>query len=93
MVSIYETQKGYGYYATYFKRMLDQYGGVEAAKRLLAGREVQQGLMRLWELGHLENSVEAYVVGERFCSLFTDGEIAEARRRLGELGWNSQGVP
>jgi len=87
MVAIYETQKDYGYYATYFKQMLDRYGGVQAAQRLLAGREAQQGLMKLWELGHLENSVEAHVLRERYRPLFTDAEIEEARRRLEELGY------
>jgi hypothetical protein len=29
--------------------MIDMHSGVEAAHRFLAGREVQEGLMRLWE--------------------------------------------
>jgi len=87
MVAIYETEKGYGYYATYFKQMLDQYGGVQAAKRLLAAHEAQQGLFKLWELGHLENSVEAHVLQERYRAFFTDAEIEESRRRLEELGY------
>ncbi|OGO07315.1 MAG: hypothetical protein A2Y61_08280 [Chloroflexi bacterium RBG_13_60_13] len=87
MVAIYETQKDYGYFATYFKQMLDQYGGVEAAKRLLAGREVQQGLMKLWELGHLDNSVEAHVILAKYRPLFTEAEVEEARRRLEALGY------
>jgi len=87
MMAIYEREKDYGYYATYFRQMLDQYGGVEAARRLLAEREVQQGLMTLWEMGHLDNSVEAHVIQSRFQPLFTEAEIAEARRRLAELGY------
>lgn len=86
MVAIYETQKDYGYYATYFKQMLDRYGGVQAAKRLLAKQEIQQGLMTLWNLGHLANSVEAHVVQDKYRPLFTEEEIGEARRRLEELG-------
>ena len=87
MLAIYETEKGYGYYATYFKQMLDQYGGVEAAKRLLATHEAQQGLFRLWELGHLGNSVEAHVIDDKYRPLFTEAEVEEARRRLEELGY------
>ena len=48
MMAIYEREKDYGYYATYFKQMLDQYGGVEAAKRPVAKREVPRGLMKPW---------------------------------------------
>ena len=87
MIAIYETERDYGYYATYFKRMLDDYGGVQAAKRLLAKIEVQQGLMTLWELGHLDTSVEAHVIDEKYRPLFSETEIEEARRRLDELGY------
>jgi hypothetical protein len=88
MMAIYEREKDYGYYATYFKQMLDQYGGLEAAKRLLAKEEVQRGLMTLWEMGHLGNSVEAHVIQPKFQPLFTEAEIAEAKRRLDELGYS-----
>jgi len=54
MVQVYENAKDHDYFATYFKRMLDEQGGVQTAKRLLASREIQAGLMRLWELGQLE---------------------------------------
>jgi len=85
MMAIYEREKDYGYNAAYFKQMLDQYGGVEAAKRLLARQEVQQGLMTLWEMGHLDNSVEAHVIDDKYRPLFTEAEIEEARRRLEEI--------
>lgn len=87
MMAIYEREMDYGYYATYFKQMLDQYGGVEAAKRLLARQEIQEGLMTLWKLGHLGNSVEAHVIDDKYRPLFTDAEIEEATRRLEELGY------
>lgn len=76
-----------GYYPTYFLQMLSQYGGVETAKRLLAKQEIQAGLMRLYELGLLSTSAEAYVLEERFAPLFTEEERAEAYRRLKELGY------
>jgi hypothetical protein len=87
MIGVYETAQQHGYIATYFKRMLDEHGGLNAAKRLLAGNTIQSGLMKLWELRLLEHSMEALVVQERFRSLFTEAEIQEARRRLGELGF------
>ena len=85
MIGIYENAKDHHYFATYFKRMLDEYQGVETAKRLLAKKEIQEGLMKLWEMKMLNQSMEALVIQERFKSLFTDAEVVEARRRLEEL--------
>lgn len=87
MIGVYENAREHEYYATYFKQMVDQHGGLGAAKRLLAKPEVQEGLMRLWELHQLDHSMEALVIQERFHPLFTEAEIAEARRRLEELGY------
>jgi hypothetical protein len=87
MIGVYENAKDHEYYATYFKRMIDQYGGVQAAKRLLAKQEIQEGLMKLWGMHLLGQSMEALVIQERFQPLFTEAEIGEARRRLEELGY------
>ena len=87
MVAVYETAAERGYRATYFKRMLEEHGGVEAAKRLLEGETIQSGLMKLWELDLLGHSMEALVLQERFQLLFTAEELREARRRLDELGY------
>jgi len=70
-----------------FRHMIDEHGGVEAAKRLLAAQEIQDGLKKLWELKALSKSMEALVIQERFQPLFTAAEIAEARRRLEMLGY------
>ena len=43
--------------------------------------------MRLWEMKSLSKSMEALVIQERFRPLFTPKEIAEAHRRLAELGF------
>jgi hypothetical protein len=75
------------YYPTYFMQMLGKYGGVETAKRLLASKETQTGLFELYHLELLHESMEAVVLQEKFRSLFTDSELAEARRRLEELGY------
>jgi hypothetical protein len=87
MMEVYEVVKTHEYYATYFKRMIDEHGGVEAAKRLLAKREIQSGLMRLWELDLLNHSMEAAVLQDRFRPLFTEAEVQEAWRRLEQLGF------
>jgi hypothetical protein len=87
MIGIYETANDNDYFASYFKRMIDLNGGLETAKRLLAKPGIQEGLMKLWELGLLDHSMEALVIQERFQPLFTEAEITEARRRLDELGY------
>ena len=87
MMRVYETARQRGYTPTYFKQMLDTYGGVEAAKRLLAAETIQSGLQKLWELQLLGHSMEALVTQEHFHPLFTEAEMAEARRRLEELGY------
>ncbi|MEN4013976.1 MAG: hypothetical protein ROW48_18245 [Bellilinea sp.] len=83
----YEAARARGYIATYFIQMLEEHGGLETAKRLLAVSEPQTGLYKLWELHLLNESMEAVVLQERFQSLFTQTEINEARRRLDELGY------
>lgn len=82
-----EATKKYNYNPTYFLRMLEEYGGIETAKRLLKKSESQQGLFTLWELGILHESVEAAVISEKYQSLFSKDELAEAHRRLEELGF------
>ena len=74
-----------------FKQMIKRHGAREAAKRLLATQEIQTGLMRLWEMKSLSKSMEALVIQERFRPLFTEEEIAEARRRLDALGYFKTG--
>jgi hypothetical protein len=86
----YEAARSRGYIATYFLQMLEEYGGLETAKRLLAVSEPQTGLYKLWELHLLNESMEAVVLQERFRSLFTQAEMNEARRRLDELGYFAQ---
>lgn len=74
-----------GYYPVYFMQMLEKYGGVETAKRLLSTKEVQKGLMRLYELNLLSSSMEAFVIKEKFRPLFSEEEIEEANSRLRDL--------
>lgn len=76
-----------GYFPHYFMQMVGQYGGVETAKRLLAKNDTQSGLTRLWELNLLDQSMEAHVLQPRFQCLFTEEELAEARKRLTDRGF------
>lgn len=87
MHHIYDVAKQHDYVASYFLQMLEEHGGVATAKRLLRADQPQTGLYKLWELKLLASSTEALVLKERYRSLFTAEEIAEAHRRLEELGF------
>jgi hypothetical protein len=80
------------YNPAYFLKMLAQYGGLETAKRLIAKRDPQAGLMQLWELRLLNDSMEAVMLRSRFRSLFTDEELAEAKQRLEDLGMDTSTI-
>ncbi len=69
-----------------FLQMVEELGGVAAATELLAA-PLQEGFTTLWEHGRLDLSMEALVLQPRWRPLFTDGELAEARRRLDEAGY------
>jgi hypothetical protein len=71
--------------------VLDELGAIGATRQLLAAPAVSEGFTRLWELGHLELTVEAIVVDGGYESLFTPTELKTARRRLEELGYQSRG--
>ena len=76
-----------GYYASYFLRMVDDQGGLRAAKQLLRTDELSDGFTRLWSENRLDLSVEALVLQETWRSLFTKEELATARHRLRESGY------
>jgi hypothetical protein len=78
-----------GYNPAYFVRMLDEHGALLTARQLIAAGSVSEGFERLWELGHLELTVEAIVLRPEFASLFTERELRVARRRLEELGYDA----
>jgi hypothetical protein len=87
-----EAAKKRKYVPSYFIQMLNDYGGVETARRLLAKSEPQTGLQRLWELGLLHESMEAVVWdNKQFHVFFTPEEISEAYRRLEELEYFKEG--
>lgn len=92
LLGTYEAARQRGYVATYFLQMLEEHGGVETAKRLLAKSEPQTGLYELWNLGLLHESMEAVICDNpRYHQLFMPEEIAEARRRLEELDYFKKG--
>ncbi len=74
------------YRPTRFLQMVDELGGVATARELLAA-PVQEGFTTLWEHGRLDLSMEALVLQPPWNPLFTEAELAEARRRLDEAGY------
>jgi hypothetical protein len=72
----------FGYNPTYWLRMIQEHGSVDAAKRLLRGPRASDGFTRLWEEGRLDLSVEFFVLMPEFSLLFSEEEQTEARRRL-----------
>ena len=88
MLNIYHDAADLGYRPTRFLRMVQELGGVTAAKRLLSGPVAQSGLTTLWELARLDISMEALVVQERWRPLFSDAERQAARDRLSACGYD-----
>jgi hypothetical protein len=73
--------------APFFLNMLSQYGPLETAHKLLASPAISDGFADLWERGRLDLTVEAVVVEPQFFELFSENEIAVARRRLEQFGY------
>ena len=87
MVGVYHAAAEHGYRPTYFLRMVSNYGGLEAAKRLINAPNAQSGLRELWQRGLLGVSLEALVLEERWKNLFIDDELQKARERLIAYGY------
>lgn len=89
MMNVYRDAKSQcGYTATYFIQMLHDLGGVGTAKRLLAADGAQYGFEKLWECGRLDLTVECVVLNPKFRALFTEEELAIARKRLRDYGFD-----
>lgn len=75
-----------GYRPQNFLDMLEDRGAEATAHHLLAGKP-SDGFTRLWEAGRLDLSLEALAVEGPWNALFTESELATARRRLTEAGY------
>ena len=88
MLRLYADAKEAGYNASYFHRMVEDLGGVAAAKRLVNDNRPSDGFTRLWEMRRLDLSVEAQVIQSRWRALFTSEERRRAERRLRDYGYD-----
>lgn len=91
MLRIYREATEFGYYPNYFLQVVNERGGLSAAKHLLHTPEPSSGFARLWEAGRLDLSVEAVAVREPWSALFSDEELTIARQRLADLGFDPFG--
>ncbi|SMX27969.1 hypothetical protein TRP8649_02081 [Pelagimonas phthalicica] len=73
-----------GYQASRYLQMVHERGGIETARFLLAQPGVSDGFAVLWEKQRLDLTVEALVLEPEWQGLFTEGEKAIAKRRLGK---------
>lgn len=73
----------------YLRSMLAQLGPLATARKLLAAPAVSDVFARLWERGRMDLTVEALVVEPEFASMFTEGELQTARRRLQQFGYTA----
>jgi len=74
------------YNATRFFQMVNEHGGVEAA-RILLRSPLSEGFAALWSYGRLDLSMEALVLQSSWKPLFTSEELAIAEKRLKEAGY------
>lgn len=79
-----------GYRAARFFQMVNERGGLQSAKDLLHSSGYSEGLTTLWEHKRLDISMEALVLRDPWSQLFTEEELATARRRLDELEYDRQ---
>jgi hypothetical protein len=83
-----ETCRSLGYYPRAFVQMVNEHGAVETARRLLSDSHWPDGFTRLWEIGHLELTLEAYIHNHpEFHEFFTPQQLAECDDRLTQVGY------
>src|SRR6266849_6687294 len=88
MLEIYERAKTECHYnASRFVQMVAERGGLDTARYLLHATGLSDGFTALWQCNRLDLTVEAYVLKPEWQGLFTQGEIAIARKRLSDLGY------
>lgn len=86
MFDLYKkTRTETGYNATVFFHMLDKMGGVKTAQILLAKKDPSDGYTKLWGLGKLALTVEAFIWDNKeYQELFTEEELKTVEKRLRE---------
>ena len=84
MLGIYDEATRAGYRPTRFLQMVNERGGLPAARQLLQGDWPSEGFVQLLDLERSDLTVEYLVLQEPWCKLFSDDELRTAERRLAE---------
>ena len=79
-----------GYNATRFLRMLNELGGLGAARSLLRASKLSDGLVALWKKNRLDLTVEDIILHKPWRALFSDEELKTAEKRLDDLNYKSK---
>lgn len=88
MEAIYEnTKRDLKINSTRFLQMIRQYGGVEAAKRLIGKTVITDGITEICLQKRWDLLVESYVLQAKYHELFSDEDRAICKKRLEEYGW------
>src|SRR5712691_7084851 len=92
MVEIAKGERAAGRNPVRFERMLADRGGWETAKKLLQPRHsAHQGFGALRQRQRPDLTVEYWVLQSPWSELFTEDELATAKRRLTEFGPGTSG--
>ncbi len=87
--AISDTKTECNYNPKAFIQMVNTYGALETAKRLLASKQnIASGLEKLWELGRLDLCFERIIFEPEWHDLFTKEELTEAKKRLKVLNYD-----
>ena len=90
MVGVHEDAKSAGYNASRFIQMVNEQGGLVAAKALINSTQPSDGFTKLWELGRLDITVEARALKLEFRELFSPLEVKKCRERLASYEWSAE---
>ena len=68
--------------------MLNEYGAVEATRRLVNSQKMPEGFSRLWEMNRLDLTLEAGIHDNpKFHQLFDAQTLAGCDARLASVGY------
>lgn len=80
-------KKECNYNASIFIQIVEQRGGLQAAKYLLQGQGLSRGFINLMNMGRLDLTLENLVLETTWNPLFSETELGVARNRLKEAGF------
>lgn len=72
--------------------MLGSLGGYGTAVSLLSKTQISDGFIKLWEVGRLDLTIEALVLGSDWCQCFDSNLLKLAKERLDRSGYKMSSV-